>query len=137
MDAPEWVVTQFAAGRIGAVLVNINPAYRLIELEQALKMADVATLVVGCPFKDANFVQMVETIAPELATGGSCRPVARLQWRHRDRRPSGAGLAGLVRHRVRPDRPGTGRFANPQIGRSTSTTSSSRRGRPDCPRGRC
>src|SRR4051812_2095566 len=34
MNAPEWVVTQFAVGRIGAVLVNINPAYRLHELEE-------------------------------------------------------------------------------------------------------
>ncbi len=36
MNAPEWVVTQFAVGRIGAVLVNINPAYRLHELEGRL-----------------------------------------------------------------------------------------------------
>src|SRR4051794_28372651 len=47
MNAPEWVVTQFAAGRIGAVLVNINPAYRLHELEETLRAADVETLVVG------------------------------------------------------------------------------------------
>ena len=36
MNVPEWMVTQFAAGRIGAVLVNVNPAYRLHELEDAL-----------------------------------------------------------------------------------------------------
>ena len=48
MNVPEWVVTQFAAGRIGAVLVNVNPAYRLHELSDALAMADVATLIVGC-----------------------------------------------------------------------------------------
>lgn len=71
MNAPEWVVTQFAAGRIGAVLVNINPAYRLHELEEALKMADVVTLVVGSPFKGSNFVQMVETLCPETAAADS------------------------------------------------------------------
>ena len=47
MNVPEWVVTQFAVGRIGAVLVNVNPAYRLHELKDALAMADVATLIVG------------------------------------------------------------------------------------------
>jgi fatty-acyl-CoA synthase len=66
MNCPEWVVIQFAVGRIGAVLVNVNPAYRLHELEEALKQADVATLVVGCPFKTSNFVEMVETMCPEI-----------------------------------------------------------------------
>jgi fatty-acyl-CoA synthase len=67
MNAPEWIVSQFAVGRIGAVLVNINPAYRLHELEAALRQADVATLIVGCPFKASNFVQMVESLCPEVA----------------------------------------------------------------------
>jgi len=66
MNAPEWVVTQFAVGRIAAVLVNVNPAYRLHELESALRVADVATLIVGAPFKGSNFVQMVETLCPEV-----------------------------------------------------------------------
>jgi fatty-acyl-CoA synthase len=71
MNCPEWVVTQFAAARLGAVLVNINPAYRLHELEEALRQADVATLIVGCPFKTSNFVQMVETLCPEVAAATS------------------------------------------------------------------
>jgi fatty-acyl-CoA synthase len=66
MNCPEWVVTQFAVGRIGSVLVNINPAYRLHELEEALRMADVATLIVGCSFKSSNFVAMVESLCPEV-----------------------------------------------------------------------
>lgn len=67
MNVPEWVVAQFAVGRIGSVLVNINPAYRLHELEGALAAADVATLIVGSPFKGSDFVQMVETLCPEVA----------------------------------------------------------------------
>jgi fatty-acyl-CoA synthase len=66
MNAPEWVVLQFAAARAGAVLVNINPAYRLHELEETLKQADVATLVVGLPFKSSDFVAMVESLVPEV-----------------------------------------------------------------------
>jgi fatty-acyl-CoA synthase len=71
MNVPEWVVTQLAAGRIGAVLVNVNPAYRLHELRDALAMADVATLVVGSPFKGSNFVSMVESLCPEVAASNS------------------------------------------------------------------
>jgi fatty-acyl-CoA synthase len=71
MNCPEWVVTQFAVGRIGAVLVNINPAYRVHELEETLKQADVVTLVVGLPFKTSNFVGMVEQICPEVANASA------------------------------------------------------------------
>jgi fatty-acyl-CoA synthase len=71
MNVPEWVLTQFAVGRIGAVLVNVNPAYRLSELKDALLLADVTTLVVGAPFKGSNFVAMVESLCPELATATS------------------------------------------------------------------
>ncbi len=65
MNVPEWIVAQFAVGRIASVLVNINPAYRLHELEQSLLQADVATLIVGAPFKTSNFVGMVDEICPD------------------------------------------------------------------------
>lgn len=68
MNCPEWVVLQFAVGRIGAVLVNINPAYRLHELEQTLRQADVSTLVVGPPFKSSDFVKMISELCPEAAS---------------------------------------------------------------------
>src|SRR5262249_18926506 len=71
MNAPEWVVAQFAVARTGAVLVNINPAYRLHELEESLRQVDVATLIVGCPFKSSNFVEMIMTLCPEVATANS------------------------------------------------------------------
>jgi fatty-acyl-CoA synthase len=71
MNVPEWIVTQFAAGRIGAVLVNVNPAYRVHELSDTLLMADVTTLVVGSPFKGSNFVAMVESLCPEVAAASS------------------------------------------------------------------
>jgi fatty-acyl-CoA synthase len=71
MNVPEWIFTQFAAGKIGAVLVNVNPAYRVHELSDALLMADVTTLVVGSPFKGSNFVSMVESLCPEVASASS------------------------------------------------------------------
>lgn len=66
MNRPEWVLTQFAAARIGATLVNINPAYRVHELEAALKLADVTTLVVGPPYKSSNYMEIIESLCPEI-----------------------------------------------------------------------
>ena len=44
-NRPEWVLTQFATARIGAILVNVNPAYRLAEVEYALRHVGVRVLV--------------------------------------------------------------------------------------------
>jgi fatty-acyl-CoA synthase len=62
------VVTQFAAARAGLVLVNINPAYRLSELEYALNKVECAALVTAAAFKGSDYLAMLRTLAPELLT---------------------------------------------------------------------
>ena len=62
-----WVLLQFATAKIGAVLVNINPAYRLYELEFALRQSDCDLLVVGDRFKDIGCAQILDGLLPELA----------------------------------------------------------------------
>ena len=65
----EWVVLQYAAARVGAILVNINPAYRVHELEHALKHSGVSTLVLARSFRQADYVAMVREVrlrCPEL-----------------------------------------------------------------------
>jgi len=62
----EWVLTQFATARIGVVLVNINPAYRLSELEYALNKVGCKALVMARSFKSSEYLKMVRTLAPEL-----------------------------------------------------------------------
>lgn len=64
----EWLITQFATARIGAVLVNINPAYRLSELEYALNKVEMKALVTADAFKTSDYLGMLQTLAPELAT---------------------------------------------------------------------
>ncbi|KWE63384.1 AMP-binding protein [Burkholderia sp. MSMB2157WGS] len=64
----EWLLTQFATARIGAVLVNINPAYRLSELEYALNKVGCKAVISAERFKTSAYVEMLQTIAPELAT---------------------------------------------------------------------
>ena len=52
----EWVVTQFATARVGAILVTINPAYKSTELAYALGKAGVSVLVMARGFRDADYV---------------------------------------------------------------------------------
>ena len=62
----EWTVTQFATAKAGLILVNINPAYRLAELEYALNKVGCRALVTATSFKTSDYVGMVNTLAPEL-----------------------------------------------------------------------
>ncbi|RUY78260.1 AMP-binding protein, partial [Mesorhizobium sp. M7A.F.Ca.CA.003.01.2.1] len=63
----EWLVTQFATARIGLILVNINPAYRLTELDYALNKVGCKALVTAARFKTSDYLGMIETLAPEIA----------------------------------------------------------------------
>jgi fatty-acyl-CoA synthase len=58
----EWVVVQYATARIGAILVNINPAYKTTELEYALRQSEVSVLVLARGFRQSNYVAMLETV---------------------------------------------------------------------------
>jgi len=71
----EWLVTQFATARLGVILVNINPAYRLAELEYALNKVGCRALIAAEQFKSSRYLEMLETLAPELAdaTPGALR----------------------------------------------------------------
>jgi fatty-acyl-CoA synthase len=62
----EWVIIQFATAKIGAILVNINPAYRLHELEYALNQSGCSTLALAPSFRTTDYTQMVQTLCPEL-----------------------------------------------------------------------
>ncbi|KMZ12163.1 Acetoacetyl-CoA synthetase / Long-chain-fatty-acid-CoA ligase [Candidatus Burkholderia humilis] len=63
----EWLLTQFAIARMGAVLVNINPAYRLAELEYALKKVGCKAIIAAEQFKSSKYLEMLQALAPELA----------------------------------------------------------------------
>jgi fatty-acyl-CoA synthase len=65
----EWVVTQFATAKAGIILVNINPAYRLTELEYALNKVGCKGLVTASSFKTSDYVGMLHDLAPALKQG--------------------------------------------------------------------
>ncbi|MGH6651607.1 MAG: AMP-binding protein [Sphingopyxis sp.] len=65
-NCAEWVVVQFATAKAGLILVNINPAYRVPELDYALNKVGCAALILAPSHKSSDYVAMLGEIAPEL-----------------------------------------------------------------------
>jgi fatty-acyl-CoA synthase len=65
-NCAEWVITQFATSKIGVILVNINPSYRLHEVEYVLNQSGCSAIVIASAFKTLNYTEMIATLAPEL-----------------------------------------------------------------------
>ncbi|MFD6156765.1 AMP-binding protein [Nocardia sp. NPDC060256] len=63
-NCAEWFFVQYATAKIGAILVNINPAYRTNELEYVLRQAGVRVLVAAPEFKTSNYVAMIDEVRP-------------------------------------------------------------------------
>jgi len=62
----EWTLVQFATAKAGLILVNINPAYRLFELEYALNKVECRALILAESFKSSRYFDMIRSLAPEL-----------------------------------------------------------------------
>lgn len=61
----EWLLAQFGSAYAGLILVNINPAYRLSELEYALEKVGCRGLITETTFKSSNYVEMVRSLVPD------------------------------------------------------------------------
>jgi fatty-acyl-CoA synthase len=66
-NCPEWVLLQYASAKIGAILVNINPAYRSHELAYALRQSGVSVLVSAGRFKTSDYRAMIDEARGDLA----------------------------------------------------------------------
>ena len=64
-NCAEWIMLQVAAAKIGAILVNINPAYRTHELAYVLRQSGACTLVAATAFKSSDYVTMVADVRAE------------------------------------------------------------------------
>ncbi|HEV3087811.1 MAG TPA: AMP-binding protein [Candidatus Elarobacter sp.] len=62
----EWVLAQYGTAKVGAILVNVNPAYRLSELEYALRQSGVSTLIVLDKYKTSEYLAMVREVRASL-----------------------------------------------------------------------
>jgi fatty-acyl-CoA synthase len=93
----EWATLQYATAKVGAILVNVNPAYRTSELAYALGQSGVSTLVLARGFRQADYVAMVEAVAGEtpalasLVVLGGDPPAGAMSWD--DLRAAGGGVA--------------------------------------------
>jgi fatty-acyl-CoA synthase len=76
-NCAEWAITQFATAKIGAILVNINPAYRLHEVQYALTQSGCRYLVIAPRFKTSDYTAMIQQLYPDLAAS-PLRAVVRL-----------------------------------------------------------
>jgi fatty-acyl-CoA synthase len=102
-NCPEWTFTQYATAKLGAILVNINPAYRAHELEYVLNQAGVSTLVATPSFKTSDYAAMIAEVRPECPALRHVLLLGRDEWtgltgrgRHADPAPLAEIAAGLT-----------------------------------------
>lgn len=69
----EWLLSQFATGKMGGVLVTVNTSYQSSELEYLLEQSDATTLILGEEFKGTSYIEILNTVCPELATADKGR----------------------------------------------------------------
>ena len=102
-NVAEWVLTQYAAAKVGAILVNVNPSYRLRELEYALNQSGISVLIAARKFRRNDYVEMLVSLLPELtsADDGPLHPARVAALRHvvylgADAAPGGTAWTELV-----------------------------------------
>ncbi len=74
-NIPEWFISFWATTKIGAVLVTVNTAYKIHEIEYLLKQSDTHTLVMIEYCKDINYKEIIEQLCPELKTLTAGKPL--------------------------------------------------------------
>jgi fatty-acyl-CoA synthase len=79
-NCAEWTFTQYATAKLGAILVNINPAYRVHELEYVLKQSGIRTLVAAPEFKTSDYAAMIAEVRPRCAELQDVLLIGRPEW---------------------------------------------------------
>jgi fatty-acyl-CoA synthase len=83
-NCAEWIVAQYATAKAGIIQVNINPAYRLHELEYVLNKVSCKGLITAAQFKSSDYIDMLYQLAPEIRTSKAgelkSEKLPHLQW---------------------------------------------------------
>ena len=122
-NVPEWVLVQYATAKIGAILVNINPAYRTHELEYVLNQSGIRTFIAVPQFKTSDYAAMICEVRPRCPAVRDVILIGHAEW------------ADLLPPGERPTRRGSPR-SGPPSARTTRSTSNTRRARPASPKAR-
>jgi acyl-CoA synthetase (AMP-forming)/AMP-acid ligase II len=79
-NGAEWTLVQYATAKVGAILVNINPAYRTHELQYVLNQAAIKVLVAAPSFKTSDYAGMIDEVRDEVATLEQVVLIGRESW---------------------------------------------------------
>jgi len=104
-NCAEWVLTQYATAKLGAILVNINPAYRVHELEFVLNQAEIGTLVATPTFKTSDYEAMISEVRPNCPALGTVLLIGRPEWTGLVEAGKRADRSRLKEIRLSPDDP--------------------------------
>ena len=139
----EWVITQFATAKAGLILVNINPAYRLSELDYALNKVGCKALITANSFKTSDYVGMLRELAPEIDRSApgelQSKRLPALTTLIRigdDERRGFLRFADVLRHGRRPPSRAVGESLPPRCNSTIRSTSSSPAAPPARPKAR-
>ncbi|MFE2957872.1 AMP-binding protein [Nocardia tengchongensis] len=80
-NCPQWTLTQYATAKVGAILVNINPAYRAHELRYVLGQAGIRLLVAAPSFKTSDYAAMIDEVRPECPELEQVVLLDSIEWR--------------------------------------------------------
>jgi fatty-acyl-CoA synthase len=90
-NCAEWVLVQFATAKVGAILVNINPAYGTAELEHALRQSGCRVLIAARGFRSSDYAAMIDAVRPALASLERVVLLETAQWDELLRAAGGVG----------------------------------------------
>jgi fatty-acyl-CoA synthase len=104
-SCPEWLFTQYATAKIGAILVTINPVYQASELEYVLTAAGIRLLVAAESFKGSSYAAMIDDVRSRCAALQRVVLIGSPQWAALPVRDGAAALLAGLQAQLSPDDP--------------------------------
>jgi fatty-acyl-CoA synthase len=104
-NCPEWLFTQYATAKIGAILVTINPAYQSRELEYVLKAAGIRLLVAAESFNAADYATMIAEVGPRCPALEQVVLIGSTQWAQLPARDGDAAVLAAAQATLSADDP--------------------------------
>ncbi|CAJ1495728.1 AMP-binding protein [[Mycobacterium] kokjensenii] len=125
-NCAEWVLTQYACAEIGAILVNVNPAYRSHELAYALKQSGAAVVISAARFKSSDYVGMLGEVAPHCPDLREVIVIGDSRWHDLAGNPVDAKALARVGATLHPDDPVNIQYTSGTTGHPKGATLSHR-----------
>jgi len=104
-NGPEWTLTQYATAKIGAILVNINPAYRTRELDFVLNQSGTRLLIAAERLKNSDYAAMIAEVRPNCAGLEHVVIIGRPDWESLIQRGRQSNRSALERIHLDTDEP--------------------------------